>query len=81
MRFTKFKLNFIDFKLTFKKLKMTFKPCNFKFKLISKNFIFKMSVGRKQNLIWDSFQEIKINGKIRLNVNCAAMFYMKLFRE
>jgi len=27
-----------------------------------------MSVGRKQNLIWDSFQEIKINSKIRLNV-------------
>ena len=34
-----------------------------------------MSVGRKQNLIWDSFQEIKINGKIRLDVNCAAIFY------
>ena len=29
-----------------------------------------MSVGRKQDLIWDSFQEIKINGKIRRKAKC-----------
>jgi len=29
-----------------------------------------MSVGRKQDLIWDSFQEIKINGKIGHKAKC-----------
>ena len=40
-----------------------------------------MSVGIKQDLVWDLFQEIKIISKIRLNVNCAAIFYMESFRE